>query len=401
MNTRLRYTGTSYLRAFKRDFGPGSSISFDKIFNMYGAEAGFNKHTVDFVDWFVDNKLQPNPGFVIDLDEADYAQSVISTELPPPVVEATEATKAVGGEINSIVDLDLGPVPSVYVEGVTDNQEVVTTGQSRTGNIGVVSLESGKVEVTMTEESAKEHLVNKAKAKARFKQSLHERAADFGTGGPLITNSPETTVRSDNLSTYKDYQKEMGVMGRKQKENVITGDDLSRVNGPSPTNNRSFILNKARGAGESTSGLDTTAGPSLTDNSPTPNTYIHIPKTNASGEEGVNYGGQTSISPQKAEVIREATKSKQSAEKSQVVRSKGGQKNIMNQPQRAPIDSLIKGSSIEGIVQEPNGHVASKQIKGCQDAKTLKIAHKQLRELGKHKRAVEVERRLLELPPGF
>ena len=75
--------------------------------------------------------------------------------------------------------------------------------------------------------------------------------------------------------------------------------------------------------------------------------------------------------------------------------------SIMNQPQRAPLDSLKTLPSVENIVRAKTDKEALPFIRSCKDAKTLRIAHKQLRELGMHLRAMKVERRLTELPPGF
>lgn len=446
MNTRIRYIGSSPIRAFKMDFFPHDVIGIEDLYDLYGEASGQEGPTQDFLRWIIDTKLGNRTDFVLDYDATDFniAEELYDEDLPAydeeeewyleedVDVTGLQCQEAVGGARFSVVTSESAekttpPGASFSVQGLEEAEEeyydddYISPGESRTGSEGYVDIESGRVHVDLTPEEAEDHLQKKAKARARFRRAKRQlRGQETFTDKPmpLITDHPadpqglgyrrsmEANPGRYHPATpqppndYAEYREtlERGAaippQGYSRRASygpgtVVTGDDLDRASGrqAGPT-----VLDASGRSHAARRAMDPN---NVRNPNPRPNTRVHIPQTDASMQEKVIYGGNSRFSPQQEADIRQQTKSK--VDRGQ--RLRGG--NVLNQKQRAPLDSLKASPTVQSIVGAKSDQAAVGAINSCRDTKVLKISQKLLRERGLHNRADQVAYRLGQLPPGF
>jgi hypothetical protein len=229
-------------------------------------------------------------------------------------------------------------------------------------NAGHVMVESSPLHVTDSMEAATRDL--KEQAKSKKKKELQGGIVEHHDSAPSRKQKPVTKDASKVIT---------GDVFKSDKASLATSVVLDANHSPVPVGSVNENMKFA------------------SSDNPHPNTFVYDPPK--SGQKDVvasppvNYGGKSS-KLEKTEMFTEASPEKVG-------------ENTMTQPAMAPVSDLSPEITIDTIVRNPSKTSALDAISKCRNYQTLKLAHKQLRQLG-NKQDLEkaVQHRLLTVPPG-
>ena len=346
--TGLIYKGTQPTYAFKRTVGNGTFITLEELFQLTGRQSGFSTPSIKFLEWFFHTKVSGLKNFELLIDQTDFNQD---GSFKRDLVEKTD-TKSIPAprqpKSNQIV------IEEEFSAEPTETAEAPNLEQS--DNSGTVTVTSSEVQVTDSVQNATEALVEQAKAMA---QQPDKR-------GFIVDNRPEKETKVE-AST------------------VITGDDFKQN---SDEASRAVVLH----AGKTPVGVDSVPENMKFANRVDSNAFVLEPPAAPASQDVmndpvVNFGGSATA--------LEKAKMESSAPQESIG------KNTMSQPAMTASDNLKQPISLDTIVRNPSDASAIDAINKCRDWHMLKIASKQLRNLG-NKPALEkaVEKRLGTIPPG-